>query len=329
MTGYILRRLLFVFPMLLGISIVTFIIINAAPGDPITLLLAGDPGSGFVPSEASIAALKEKYGLNKPLPVRYLDWLKQVLRGNLGKSPVTGEQVSSIIAKRVPNTLKLSGLALLLALLIGLPLGIVSAVKQYSVIDHVLTFLAFVGISIPTFFVALMLLLVFGVWLHWLPVFGMRTIAFEGGLFASFWDSFTHYILPVAALVIVRLCAFMRYQRSSMLDVIRQDYVRTARAKGLSERVVIFVHAWRNSLFPIITLMGSLLVTLVEGSVVVEFIFNWPGMGQAIMSAVQTRDYNVIMAAMLLGGTAIVLGTLVADILYTVADPRVRFTKQT
>ena len=326
MIGYIIRRLLLMIPLLLGVSIITFLIIQAAPGDPVSLMLAESRGAPQLSAE-DLSVLKAKYGLDKPLPLRYLDWLSQILRGNFGRSLISGEEVSTLMFTALPNTIKLSGAALILALVIGLPLGVLSAVKQYSILDHALTFLAFLGISIPTFWLGLMLLLVFGVYLKLLPTFGMSTIAFQGGFPASLWDSFTHYVLPVSAIVLVRLAAYIRFQRSAMLDVIRQDYIRTARAKGLTEQVVILVHAWRNALLSVITLLGFTIVVLIEGSVVIEFIFSWPGMGLVSINGVLNRDYNVVMAAVLLSGAAIAFGTLLSDILYAVADPRVRYTK--
>ena len=326
MTGYILRRLLLIPPLLIGVSIITFVVINAAPGDPISLMLAESRGGALLKAH-ELDALKEKYGLNDPVPIRYFDWLGQVVRGNFGRSLISGQTVNSIVRESLPNTIKLSGVAFIVALFVGLPLGILSAVKQYSWWDHILTFIAFLGISIPTFWLALMLLIVFGVWLDVFPTYGMRKIAFQGGFFASVQDGFMHYVLPVTAIVALRLAAYIRFQRSSMLEVIRQDYIRTARAKGLTERTIVFAHAWRNSLLSIITLLGFTFVLLVEGSVVVEWIFTWPGMGQVSINAVLARDYNIVMAAVLLSGVAIVFGTLAADILYALVDPRVRYSR--
>jgi peptide/nickel transport system permease protein len=257
-----------------------------------------------------------------------MDWLLQVVRGNFGKSLISGEQVSGIVARRLPNTLKLSAISLALAGVIGLPLGALAAIKRNSVWDHILTVLAVGGVSIPTFLVGLLFLLVFGSWLKILPTYGMQTVAFQGGFFESMWDSFTHYVLPVSTIVLFRLAALVRYQRSAMLGVLLQDYIRTARSKGLPERVIFFRHAWRDSLVPIVTLFGVLLVTLVEGTVVVEYVFTWPGMGSAVVNAVASKDYNVLMAAMLLSGAAVVIGSLLADLLCAVADPRVRLFKE-
>ena len=326
MTGYIIRRLLLMFPLLLGVSIVTFLIIQAAPGDPVSLMLAESRGAPQISGE-DLEAIKEKYGLNKPLPLRYFDWLSQVLQGNFGRSLISGQDVASMMFEALPNTIKLSGAALVIALVIGLPLGVLSAIKQYSIWDHALTFLAFLGISVPTFWLGLMLLIVFGVYFQLLPTIGMSSIIPVEGFLPSLWDSFTHYILPVSAIVLVRLAAYIRFQRSAMLDVIRQDYIRTARAKGLSENVVILVHAWRNALLSVITLLGFTFVVLIEGSVVIEFIYNWPGMGLISINGVLNRDYNVVMAVVLLSGTGIVFGTLLSDILYAVVDPRVRYTR--
>lgn len=326
MTDLIVRRLILMVPMLLGISIITFLIINAAPGDPVTLMLAESRAGGRV-SQADLEAAKEKFGLNKPLPLRYFDWISQIVRGNFGRSLVTGRPVLELFLEKLPNTIKLSGLSLLLALAIGLPLGILSAVKQYSVLDHALTFFAFVGISVPTFWLGLMLIYVFAVWAAIFPIHGMFTVGLEGGLFASFWDSFMHYVLPVTAITLSRIAAYIRFQRSSLLEVIRQDYIRTARAKGLTERAVLLVHAWRNALLSIITLLGFTIVILVEGSIVIEFIYAWPGMGLLGITAVNNRDYNIIMAIVMLSAVGILLGNLLADILYALVDPRVRYAR--
>ena len=310
-------------PMLIGISMITFLIINAAPGDPVSLMLAEARAGGRVPRSEQVA-LKEKFGLNKPLPLRYWDWVNQVARGNFGRSLITGRPVLGLFLEKLPNTIKLSGLSLLLALAIGLPLGVLSAVKQYSFLDHGLTFVAFIGISVPTFWLALMLIYLFAVYLPVFPIHGMRTVGLEGGFAVSFKDSFMHYVLPVAAITMARVAAYIRFQRSSMLEVIRQDYIRTARAKGLTERVVLLVHAWRNALLSIITLLGFTLVILVEGAIVIEFIYSWPGMGLLGFTAVSNRDYNVLMAIVMLSAVGILLGNLIADILYAIADPRVR-----
>ncbi len=311
-------------PMLFGISMITFLIINAAPGDPVSVMLSEARSGGRV-ARADEEALRERYGLNKPLPLRYFDWLGEVVQGNFGRSLVTGRPVLQLFLEKLPNTIKLSGLSFLLALALGLPLGLLSAVKQYSILDHALTFLAFIGISVPTFWLGLMLIYVFAGIFEIFPIHGMRTVGLDGGPIASFKDSLMHFVLPVTAITLSRIAAFIRFQRSSMLEVIRQDYIRTARAKGLTEQVVILVHAWRNALLSVITLLGFTIVILIEGSIVIEFIYAWPGMGLLGITAVTNRDYNIIMAIVMLSAVGILIGNLIADILYGIADPRVRY----
>lgn len=325
MSGYILRRLLFMFPLLLGVSVVTFALIKAAPGDPVTLMLVEARSGGVQPSKAEVQQMRKNLGLDKPVVLIYADWLKEVLRGNLGRSYLSGRPVMALFREKIPNTIKLSGVSLVLSLLIALPLGVVSAVKQYSLLDYIITFFSFVGISLPAFWISFMLIYVFSLEFDLFPSGGMQTAFFRGSRLDTLHDSFMHYVLPVTALTLGRLAGYIRYQRSSMLDVLNQDYVRTARAKGISEFLVVFRHAWRNSLLSIITLLGYSLVLLIEGSVVVEVVFAWPGMGLLGVSSVIQRDYPVIMGIVMLSSVAIILGTLLSDILYAWADPRVRY----
>jgi peptide/nickel transport system permease protein len=312
-------------PLLLGVSVISFALLKAAPGDQVSALMASSRGSGVTITAEQRQQIREEYGLNNPVYVQYYDWLRETARGNLGVSSRMNQPVTEVILQRLPNTMKLAGVALFFTLAIALPLGILSAVKQYSPTDYGLTFFSFVGISIPQFWLALMLLYTFGVWLGWLPVRGIQSAVVEPGLWNSVWDTVSHYILPVTSITVVGLAGYMRYQRAAMLEVIRQDYIRTARAKGLPESKVIFKHAWRNALIPILTLLGYIFVILVEGSVVVENIFSWPGLGQLAVSSLAQRDYPVMMGIVLLSATLILLGTLLSDILYAIVDPRVRY----
>jgi peptide/nickel transport system permease protein len=325
MTAYIIRRLLWMLPLLLCVSIICFAMLKRAPGDPVSAMMADARATGAVVTVADRERLRRQYGLDRPVYLQYLDWLGQVARGNFGVSTRTNAPVSEVIMSRLPNTIKLTGTALVLTLLIALPLGILSAVRQYSRLDYFLTTFNFIGISIPQFWLALMLLYFFGVYLGWLPVRGMGSPYTEPGFWSQLKDTVTHYILPVTSVTLVGLAGYMRYQRTAMLDVIRQDYVRTARAKGLPEYKVILKHAWRNALIPIITLLGYVLVILVEGSIVVENIFSWPGMGQLAVNSLAQRDYPVVMAIVLLSAVLILIGTLISDILYAIVDPRVRY----
>jgi len=325
MTAYIIRRLLWMVPLLFGVSVISFALLKAAPGDPVSAILARAAREGGGMTAEDRAQLREQYGLNDPAYIQYFRWLGEVSQGNLGESTRSNAPVFDVIKQRLPNTIKLSLVSLVLTLAIALPLGILSAVKQYSRLDYGLTLISFAGISVPQFWLALMLLYVFALQLGWLPSFGMRSAYVEDDFMSRTIDSIKHYILPVTSITIVGLTGYMRYQRAAMLDVIKQDYVRTARAKGLSERKVILKHAWRNALIPIITLLGYVFVILVEGSIVVESIFSWPGMGLLAVDSLQQRDYPVVMAIVLLSAVLILLGTLLSDILYALVDPRVRY----
>ena len=325
MTAYIVRRLLWMIPLLVGVSVITFAMLKRIPGDPVTVMLLESRSSGRVITEADRERLRKQYGLDKPAYLQYFDWLGEVLRGNLGTSIRMKQPVTEVIKQRLPNTMKLAGVSLVITLAIALPLGILSAVRQYSWLDYLLTAFNFVGISIPQFWLALMLLYLFAVKIQLLPVRGMSSPYVEPGFWNHFVDTVTHYILPVASVTLASLAGYMRYQRAAMLEVIRQDYIRTARAKGLPEHVVILKHAWRNALIPIVTLLGYVLVILVEGSIVVEAIFSWPGMGLLAVDSLQQRDYPVVMAIVMLSAVLIMIGTLLSDILYAIVDPRVRY----
>ena len=325
MTAYIIRRLLWMVPILLGVSIICFVLLKQAPGDPVAVLVADARQAGQQISMEDRQRLREQYGLDRPVYLQYTDWLGQVLQGNMGVSTRTNAPVAEVIMARVPNTLRLMVGALALTLIIALPLGILSAVKQYSRLDYFLTTFTFIGISIPQFWLALMLLYFFGVTLGWFPTRGMGSPYAEPGAWNSFVEVLRYYTLPVLSVTLFSLAGYMRYQRAAMLEVIRQDYIRTARAKGLSEAVVILKHAWRNALIPILTLLGYVLVILIEGSIVVEVIYSWPGMGDLAVTSLSQRDYPVVMAIVLLSAVGILVGTLISDILYAVVDPRVRY----
>ncbi|CAN5626182.1 oligopeptide ABC transporter permease AppB [soil metagenome] len=325
MTAYIIRRLLWMLPLLIGVSVISFTLLKRAPGDPVSAILASSIREGQGMTAEDRDQLREQYGLNDPAYVQYFRWLGEVTQGNLGESTRSNAPVLDVIKQRLPNTIKLSLVAFVLTITIALPLGIISAVKQYSSLDYVLTFMGFAGISVPQFWLALMLLYVFALRLGWLPSFGMQSPYVEDGFMPHAIDTVQHYVLPVTAITIVGLTGYMRYQRAAMLDVIKQDYVRTARAKGLSETKVILKHAWRNALIPIVTLLGYVFVILVEGSIVVETIFSWPGMGLLAVNSLQQRDDPVVMAIVLLSSILILFGTLLSDILYAIIDPRVRY----
>ncbi len=318
MTQYITRRLLVSIPLLFGISIITFIIINLAPGDPLTALL--DPEDQISLSVRDVEALRRELGLDRPGPVRYVIWLKEALTGNLGYSFQTKRPVIEMVLNKLPVTLSLMGVALALASSIGVVFGVISALRQYSIIDYSLSVVSFFMISIPQFFFALSGMLIFAVWLGWLPTFGMWTAGEDPEL----WDLAHHAILPISALMLQDIAVYMRYTRASMLDTLSAEYVLTARAKGLSETLVLWKHVFRNALVPLVTVLGLSLPALIGGALIIETIFSWPGVGALAYNALRQRDYPVQMAVLLMGATAVLAANLLADVAYAWVDPRVR-----
>lgn len=319
MLKYIFKRLLGMLPTLFLVTIVSYFVIVMAPGDPTEYML--NPRTR--PEDRQL--MKENLGLNKPIIVQYGIWLKNLcLHGDLGYSMVTGRPVLKSIAERMPATIVLMGSAYILSLLISIPLGVVSAVKQYSFWDYLFTFLAFIGLSMPSFWLALMSIYVFALKLGWLPTGGISSV-YGGNFWVQFFDFIKHLTLPAAVLTVRNLADWTRYLRSSMLEVINEDYIRTARAKGLPENIVIYKHALRNALLPVITLFGLSLPILVSGAFIIEHIFGWPGMGQLGMNAVFHRDYTILMGDILLSSVLVLVGNLLADIMYAWADPRIRY----
>lgn len=316
MTRYIARRLAQMIPLLFGITVVLFAVIQAAPGGPEAALLESDR---FI-DPAMIEAYRERLGVDRPLPVQYVRWLGGALRGDLGVSFSTTRPVSEMIVERLPATLELMGASFLLAAALAFGLGVFSAVRQYSWFDHVGTGVSFVGIAMPVFWFALILQLVFAVWLGWLPVAGTETVGAS-----SLGDHLLHLVLPASVLSFRYVAGWSRYLRSSMLDALRADFVRTARAKGLSERVVVGGHALRNAMIPVVSVMALNLSGLFSGAVITETIFAWPGIGRMFVQAMFSRDYPLLMGILLLGSTMVVIFNLVADILYGVLDPRIRY----
>jgi peptide/nickel transport system permease protein len=320
MGRYLIRRLLIAVPVLWGISVFTFVFINAAPGDPISAMVI-NPAGGVSYTPADLQVLRERYGLDRPAPVRYVAWLGQVLRGNLGRRIGDSRPVAQVIRERMGATLELMCVALAMAVLVGVPLGVLSALKQYSRLDYLLTVTAFAGISLPEFFVAVLLIFVFALKLHLLPTSGMISV----GAHFSLEDNLRHLILPATALAASRMSSIVRYARSSTLDVFRQDYVVTARAKGLLERTVIRRHAFRNAVLPLITIIGLQLPGLLGGAAIVEAVFQWPGMGTLYLDSVSQRDYATIMGLVMMSGVLVLASNLLVDVLYAVADPRIRY----
>jgi peptide/nickel transport system permease protein len=319
MTTYVLRRLLQMIPLLLGITFITFVIINAS-GSPLNNL-EFDPRV----RPEDIERIRNNLGLNEPLHKRYFIWVSNVLRGDLGYSLVNFRPVSDRIFAVLGNTLLLTGLAFFFSLVIAVPLGIYAAVNRNSLADRVISILAVAGFAIPTVWLSLMLILLFAVqFREWgypaLPVGGVQDLRGGGG----FADRAKHLILPVSAIAIPSIAGWVVYIRSSMLEVLRQDYIRTASAKGLRGRTVLYRHAFRNALIPLITLLGLSLPDLFAGALIVENVFAYPGMGRLIISAIGEKDYTVVMGTTLIFAFLVILGNLIADVLYAVVDPRIR-----
>jgi peptide/nickel transport system permease protein len=324
MLTYTLRRLAYLVPTLLGITIVTFLIINLAPGDPVAVIQGGQIQARISP-EAYQQMLK-LYGLDKPIHVRYLTWLRRLATFDFGDSFRTYQPVTKMILERLPATLALNVAALFIALLAAIPLGLISAVKQNSMFDKVGGAVLYMLYSLPDFWVALLLIMLFGVTLRILPIYGMEAIDSQNlGFFGYWFDRARHMVLPTICLTYGSLAFLARFVRGSTLEVIRQDYVRTARAKGLDEDRVVYNHVFRNTLIPILTLLGLLLPTLISGSIILEAIFSWPGIGALFYESVLARDYPTVMGLSFVTSVMVLLSTLIADLLYAWADPRVKY----
>jgi peptide/nickel transport system permease protein len=312
MLMYLLRRLLAALPVLALVAVVSFVVLHLIPGDPATVLLGTDA------TPERVALMRQDMGLDEPLPVQFAVWVAHVLRGDLGRSWFLGRPVTSALLERLPPTMLLAVASLLVAVLVGVPAGLWAAVRQNTGWDRALMMLALGGVSVPSFWLGLALILVFGVKLGWLPT---------GGYVAPSDDlrgALTHLVLPAISLGVAQAALIARITRSAMLDVLRQDWVRTARAKGLHEPGVILGHALRNSLVQVITVVGLAFGILLGGAVIVETVFTYPGLGRLVVVAVQRRDYLVVQGALLLVATLYVLVNLAADLLYGVVDPRLR-----
>jgi peptide/nickel transport system permease protein len=312
---YFVRRIIGSIPLLLLISVAAFILINLMPGDPMDMMI------DTTITGVELEMRREALGLNDPLPIQYLRWLREIVSGNLGYSIRTGEPVAKVILDRVPATVSLMGLSMVLSLMIAVPIGVYSATKQYSTWDYVFTFFTLAGVSIPTFFLGLSSIYFIAVKLDLLPTGMIAT----PGMGFSIIDRIQHLFLPVTVLGLNGAAVYARYMRSSMLEIINQDYIRTARAKGTKEKRVIYIHALRNGLIPIITLVGLSVSTLFSGAVITEQVFTWPGLGKLMVDSVFARDYSVLMALIIITSCLVVLGNLIADLLYGLVDPRVKY----
>ena len=318
MGSYLIRRLLYTLITLFGISVISWVIITQAPGSPIALTL--DPKV----SPKIIEQMEKNYDLDKPVAQQYFLWLKRLVTGKL-YSFKDGRPVLDKIGERIWNTLLLNLIAVLIIFSLAIPLGIFSAKRQYTFMDNLGTFGAYLGISIPSFWLAYLLILG-TVKLFGYPVLGMRSFVTEGFTgFESVMDRLWHLLLPSIILAIGGIAALSRYTRSSMLEVIRQDYIRTAKAKGLPEETVYYKHALRNALLPIITLFGFLIPGLIGGSIIMETVFAWPGIGRLAYQAVLSRDYPVVMTINTITAVLVLIGNFMADLLYGIADPRIRY----
>ncbi len=330
MSRYLFRRLLQMLPLIVGLSIVIFLLLALAPGDPVDLLIFGNPQ--IRPED--VVRLKHHYGLDQPLYVRYLKWGWAALHGDLGYSRTYKQPVFSLIGTRIGNSLWLQLPAFFLALSVAVPVGIYSALRQYSVMDYAATFFTFLGVSIPAFWFGIMMIYFFAVWHPWTILPSLTWLKLPAGGFSSpginegvvfYLDRLRYLALPAFVLSMLFMAGYTRYTRSSMLEVIRQDYVRTARAKGLPNAVVINKHALRNAMIPLVTIVALSIPALFEGAPLTETVFSWPGVGQLFVTSVQAADFAVAQGIIMLLAALVIVFNLIADIAYAFLDPRIRY----
>jgi peptide/nickel transport system permease protein len=333
MKWYIIKRLLQIIPVVFGVTLIAFALIHLAPGDPVINML------GQHATQQEIDEARAKFGLDQPLYIQYFIWIGDVLHGDLGRSIISHEQVTIEIASRFPNTIELAIAAMIFAILIGVIAGIISATKQYSVADYSVMGVALFGISMPVFWLGIMLMMIFGVFLGWLPIGGRidLLIPFQRitgfmvidsiitGNGAALISVLRHLILPAIALGTIPMAIIARTTRSSMLEVLRQDFIRTERAKGLSERKVIYKHAIRNALVPVVTVIGLNFGLLLSGAILTETVFSWSGVGRLVVDSVFDRDYPLVIGCILVFALVFVIVNLITDLLYTYIDPRIHY----
>jgi peptide/nickel transport system permease protein len=317
LSAYIIRRLLVALIVLILATFIVFLIMRLLPGDPILLYLSQDAYSLFTPEE--LATAKHEYGLDKPIVLQYFDWLAGILHGDLGKSIFKKTKVTEEIGNALPITMYIGFLSWIISHLIAIPAGIICAVKRGKWIDTVLTVMANIGITAPQFWIGILLIYLFGLYLNWLPIFGF-TSPFE-----DFGLSIKKIIMPVFCLSLIPLSGCVRQTRSAMLEVIRQEYIRTAWSKGLRERVVIFKHALRNGIIPVVTLAGMAIPIIVGGQVLIETVFGIPGIGRLAVTALFSRDYAIVQGIVLVIAVLVVLSNLIVDVSYSWIDPRIRY----
>jgi peptide/nickel transport system permease protein len=318
--AYIVRRLLISIPVLFGITIIAFILLKNTPGDPLLAMMDPEVLARLNPD--AIAEARHRFGLDQPILVQYVNWLGGVLHGDFGYSIVSRRTVVYEIVPRIPQTLFLMLTSFIIAAIVGIAFGVVSAVRQYSKTDYSLNALAVFLASTPPFVLGLSFIYLFAVRLHWLPTGGLHTIGHT-----DIGDAFVHLILPATVLAAVNAAQLTRYTRASMLDVLTSEYITTARSKGLTGRLVVLRHALRNSLIPIITLLALLIPDAIGGAVITEQVFNWDGMGRLAVSAANTRDPSLMMGIVLIAGIAVLTANLLADLLYAFTDPRIRLQR--
>jgi len=320
MGRYIVRRLLQALLLLALLSIGMFLLIHALPGGPEQVI--------FNPrlSAAGRAAIRARFGLDQPLYIQYVRWLGNALTGNFGFSFATNQPVSDLLVERFPATLQLFGFALVLALVLAIAIGVISAVRQGTVTDYGLTTLSYFGIAMPVFLLGLFAQDIFGVWLHWLPVSGSSSLGFTFDPFNAFLDRLQHIILPMLVLSITFIAGWSRYMRASMIEVTKQDYMRTARAKGVAPLPLLLRHALRNAVIPLITVVALDFGQVAGGAAITEGVFAWPGMGLLFLDSLSSRDFPVLLAMLMISATFVIAFNLIADLLYAVMDPRIRYT---
>ena len=314
---FFLRRLLSAIPVMLIITFATFVLMQMLPGGP----LAAYENNPEI-SQDDIQRLRHEMGLDRPIPVQYWAWLKNFVRGDWGYSFVTKRPVLQEIWDRLPNTLYLTGFSLIVALIIAIPAGIISATRQYSFFDHITTTLTYIGRSMPVYYSGLLLIIIFSIWLRWFPSGGMHTL----GKDFSIIDSLRHLFLPVLSLSTLIAAKYVRFLRTSMLEVIHQDYIRTAAAKGLHNRVIIFKHAFRNAAIPLVTVVAIDLPVLFAGALFTETVYSWPGMGRLFVDSATRFDYSIVMGIVAAIAFLVVLSNLIADVIYGILDPRITYS---
>ncbi|MFC1851031.1 ABC transporter permease [candidate division CSSED10-310 bacterium] len=324
MFNYSIRRVLYLIPTLFGITLVTFLVISLAPGDPVSLQQSGLMNANF--SQKAYDDMRRLYGLDKPLHVRYFIWLDRFVRFDFGNSFSDNRPVTEKIMEKLPATLVLNIISMFLTISIAVPAGILSAMKHKSVYDKISGLIFYMLYSLPNFWLALLLITLLGLKLDLLPIYGIEsdqsaTLTF----FPWLWDRILHLILPVTCLTLGGFAYLSRFCRGILLEVIRQDYIRTAWAKGLNKRTVILKHAFRNALIPLVTLFALMVPLLVSGSVILEYIFNWPGIGQLYFNAIMSRDYPTIMGLSVISAILVLISNLLADLLYALIDPRIMY----